>query len=356
MIIQLADPLFADRLIASVAGLLAEADAPGAAVALLLDGEPVVEAGVGFRDLARPVPLPADARFYLYSVTKTLIAGALLQHVARGTIALDRPIQDYLPDLSLPAPVTVRQALNHTAALPDYGGLPEYHTAVRDHPERPWSTGRFLQVAANPDPKPPNWRYSNVGYLILKLLLEKVAGRPLREALRAQLFAPLALANSFVAESLADAGTLTPGYSDYFAPDGELQDVSGRYHPGWVAHGVAISTAPEVSRLIHALLAGDLLPPELRAAMAEPVVLPFDHPIFRQPAYGLGVMIDAGSPYGPLLGHAGGGPGYATAALCWPNAAGHAIVAVALANRDANDLGLRIAHHLGTAVVEALEG
>ncbi len=352
---NLAERVSAGDLRAPVTGLLDEAGAPGAAVSLLLDGEPLLEAGVGFQDLARSTPLPADARFYLYSVTKTLIAGALLQHVARGAIALDRPIQAYLPELDLRAPVTVRQMLNHKAALPDYGGLPAYHEAVRDHPGRPWSVEGFLQVAANPDPKPPTWRYSNVGYLILRLLLERVAGQSLREVLHARLFAPLALPNSFVAESLADAATLTPGYSNYFAPDGALQDVTGRYHPGWVSHGVVISTAPDVARLLHALLAGDLLPPELRAAMADPVALPFDHPIFHRPAYGLGVMIDAGSPHDPLLGHAGGGPGYATAALCWPNVAGHAIVAVALVNRDINDLGLRIAHHLGTAVVEALQ-
>lgn len=352
---SLADFLATRRLLATVAGLLDEAGAPGVAVSLLLDGAPLDEAGLGFRDLARTKPLPADARFYLYSLSKTLIAAALLQHVAAGRLDLDHPIQAYLPNLLLPQTVTVRRLLNHSAALPDYGSLPAYQEAIRSHPGEPWSVVRFLQVGAALEPRPPAWRYSNVGYLILKLLLEQVAGLSLRQALHAQLFAPLQLRHTFVAESLADAATLTPGYSDFFDPGGELQDVTPHYHPGWVAHGVVVSTAPETARLIHAILAGDLLPPALRAAMAEPVVLPFDHPLFRQPAYGLGVMIDAGEPHGPLLGHAGGGPGYATAALCWPSVGGHAIVAVALANRDAPDLGLRIAHRLGMAVVEAVQ-
>lgn len=352
---DLIDPLFADKLTAAVAGLLGGTGTPGASVVLLLDGKPMLEAGVGCQDLSRTVPLAADASFYLYSLTKTLIAAALLQQVERGAVALDRPIQAYLPGAGLARAVSVRQLLNHTAALPDYGGMAAYHDAVRDHPGNPWPVARFLQLLEQMEEPVPRWRYSNVGYLLLRLLLEQVTGRSLREALHTQLFAPLGLQNSFVAETLADGSALTPGYSDFFAQDGPLENATGRYHPGWVAHGVVISTAPEVARLFQALFAGDLLSRSLREAMVEPVVLPFAHPFFAQPAYGLGVMIDAASPHGPLLGHAGGGPGYATGALCWPNVDGHTIVAVALANRDAPDLGLRIAHRLGATVAEALQ-
>jgi D-alanyl-D-alanine carboxypeptidase len=341
-------------LTAAAEELLKESDATGAAIAVWLDGAPVLETGVGYADAARTRRLRADARFYLYSLTKTLIAAALLQQAARGTLALHRPIRDYLPELALPRPVTVRQILDHSAALPDYGGLAAYHEAVRCRPEVPWPETRFLELAATAEPAPPEWRYSNPGYLILKLLLQKLSGASLKEALAAQLFTPLQLQDTFVAESLADAATLTPGYSAFFDPEGELEDVTGRYHPGWVAHGVVVSTARDVARLFQELFAGDLLPPELRAAMAEPVLLPFAHPLFRQPAYGLGVMIDAASPYGLLLGHAGGGPGYATGALCFPQAAGHSITSVALANRDAPDLGLAIAYRLGVQVAEGL--
>jgi D-alanyl-D-alanine carboxypeptidase len=346
---------FHQQLIALVEALLAEAGAPGAAVAVLLDGETILEAGIGYRDAASTMPLPADARFYLYSLTKTLIAAAILQYVGRGALALDEPVQRYLPDLSLPAPIAVRRLLNHSAALPDYGGLAVYHEAVKTTPGRPWPPERFLQIAAAPEPSPPSWRYSNVGYLILKLLLEKVSGRSLRQALYDQLFAPLRLADSFVAESLGDAVTLTPAHSRILDPDGELQDITGHYHPGWVAHGVVISSARDVARLMLALFAGELLLPELRTAMAEPVLLPFDHPLFRRPAYGLGVMIDAASPHGLIIGHAGGGPGYATAALCLPDTGGHSLVTVAMANRDAPDLGLALAYRLAEATAQVLQ-
>lgn len=341
-------------LLAAVEQLLEESETPGAAVAVWLDGAPVLEAGLGHMDTAHTRPLPANARFYLYSVTKSYIAAALLQQAARGALTLDRPIQDYLPGLGLPRPVTVRQILNHSAALPDYGGMAAYHEAVRSHPEAPWPEARFLELAAAAEPAPPAWRYSNPGFLILKLLLQELSGASLQGALAAQLFRPLRLADTFVAASLADAATLTPGYSAFFNGAGELEDVTRCYHPGWVSHGVLVSTAGDVARFFQALFAGDLLPPEQRAAMAEPVVLPFTHPLFRQPAYGLGVMIDAASPDGLVIGHAGGGPGYATGALCFPQVAGHSITSVGLANRDVPDLGLAIAHRLGAEIAGEL--
>jgi D-alanyl-D-alanine carboxypeptidase len=348
------DQALPGRLLAVAGEMLKESAAPGAAIAVWLDGVPILETGVGYADAGHSRPLPVSARFYLYSLTKTFIAAALLQQAARGALALDRPIQDYLPGLALPRPVTVRQLLNHSAALADYGGLAAYQEAVRSHPEVPWPEARFLALAASTEPAPPRWRYSNPGFLILKLLLQRISGASLQDALAAQLFMPIQLRDTFVAESLADAATLTPGYSRFFHPQEEPEDVTGRYHPGWVSHGVVISTARDTAHLFQALFAGDLLPPELRAAMAEPLVLPFTHPLFRQPAYGLGAMIDAASPYGLVIGHAGGGPGYATGALCFPQVAGHTITSVALANGDVPDLGLAIAHRLAADIAEAL--
>jgi hypothetical protein len=61
---------------------------------------------------------------------------------------------------------------------------------------------------------------------------------------------------TFVAESLADGHALTPGYSAALDDDGDLRDVSHRYHPGWVAHWVAISTRARPCRAMEHLLTG----------------------------------------------------------------------------------------------------
>ena len=336
------------HLIETVATMLQAADVPGAAVALLADGEPLVAEGVGFRDREGTSPLPADAQFYLYSITKTLIAATILKLVEAGSLALDKPAQTYLPELTLAEPVTVRQLLQHTSGMPDYGGMVAYHDAVSRHPGNPWTEDQFLRhtVAGGLRFAPGNgWAYSNIGYLLLKRLLQTITGLSLRRALHDFLFAPLNLKRTFVAETLADAEGLTPGYSSLFRAD-DFEDISRRYHPGWVSHGVAVSTAPETALLFHAIFAGRLLPAGLLEEMVTPVPVGLEHRFFATPAYGLGLILDPASAYGTVAGHGGGGPGYETVALHFPDVAGQTLIAVVLTNSDHTELAMPVAYHL----------
>lgn len=337
------------KLAGVVEGLLRETGTPGVAVSLVVDGQSVLEAAFGSAGVEGMPVLDTDARFYIYSITKTLSAIATLQLAEQRRVDLDAPVQDHLPELSLPERVTVRQLLNHTGGIPDYGGMPEYHEAVRRDPGWPWSIEEFLERASvNRLAFTPGqgWGYSNIGYLIVRLLLERIHGGSLREVLAGAIFEPLGLRRTFVAEDLADTRTLTPGYSTLFAAGDALEDISSRYHPGWVSHGVVISTAPEIACIFEALFTGRLLSQPSLAAMLEPAEVPASHPLFRQPAYGLGLMIDAGSPYGVVAGHGGGGPGYSTGAIDLSDVSGRRVTSVALVNCDQGDLGLRIAFAL----------
>lgn len=346
-----------DRFVAAVAQELATTDTPGTAVALLLDGQPVLRSGVGFRDREQTTALDTDAQLYIYSITKTLIATAMLQLVEQAQIALDAPAQTYLPQIPLETPVTIRQLLNHTAGIPDYGGLPAYFDCLRADPTHAWTAAEFLDRTLPQGlrfPPKQGWAYSNIGFLLLRLVIEAVTQMPLRQVFHTRLFAPLDLRQTFVPQSLADAQPLTPGFSSFFQPDDTLQDIRSLYDPGWVSHGVVISTAAELAQLIDAIVTGTLLSPQSRAAMLTPVIVPVQHPLFQQPAYGLGLMIDPQSAYGILVGHGGGGPGYSAGVLHVPDAHGHTITSVALANRDQPDLGLRIAFTLIALLAETL--
>jgi D-alanyl-D-alanine carboxypeptidase len=136
---------------------------------------------------------------------------------------------------------------------------------------------------------------------------------------------------------LDDMAALPPARSGAF--DG---DVPSHYHPGWVAHGLVLSTAAELAVLVDALFSGRLVDPETVAAMTEPVVLPFEHPMFARPGYGLGLMVDAGAD-GLVAGHGGGGPGYSAGALHVVSRDGRVATAVALANTETDDVGLGLA-------------
>jgi D-alanyl-D-alanine carboxypeptidase len=337
------------QLIDTVGNIIHQTGTPGASVALVLDGRTVFEAGVGFSDLALSTPLSSDAQFYVYSITKLLLATAALQLVEQGRLALDVSAQTYLPALPLATPITVRQLLRHTAGVPDYGSMPAYAEAVRSSPERPWTPEEFLTYTLPSGltfPPDEGWAYSNVGFLIIRMVLERITGLPLRDVLREQIFAPLGLQGTFVAETLADASVLTPGYSAFFRRDGTVEDVTRMYHPGWVSHGVVISTAANLAHLVDALFAGELLRPEQLAMMLTPVLVPGTDPWFNRPAYGLGVMLDQQSPYGLVAGHGGGGPGYSAAALSFSDVAGQRVTTVALVNQDQPPQGMQIAFTL----------
>ncbi|HEV2066502.1 MAG TPA: serine hydrolase domain-containing protein, partial [Thermomicrobiales bacterium] len=118
--------------------LLEAAGAPGASIALIFDGQPW-SAGVGHATHEGEDRLDPLARFSLYSLTKTVIATIVMKLVESGALSLDDPIGAHVSGIPFETPVSVRQALNHTGGFPDYGGLADYHNAVRDHPHTPWT-------------------------------------------------------------------------------------------------------------------------------------------------------------------------------------------------------------------------
>ena len=293
----------------------------------------------------RAPALTGDELFPVYSVTKPLLATAVMLLVERGRLSLDEDVRRRLPHLPLDRPVTVRQLLDHTGGLPDYGAMPEYTTDLRADPTRPWTREEFLSRTL---PKGlmfepgTGWAYSNLGYLCLVLLLEQEHQAPLSELLRREMFAPLGLERTRVADTLDDMSGLAPSWSTAISPDGTAVGVPGRYHPGWVAHGLVLSTAPELARLFGALFDGRIVSGETLTTMTEPVSVPFDHRLFNRPSYGLGLMVDAGVP-GLLAGHGGGGPGYSTGALHAVHEDGRRVTAVALAATEVDEVGLTLA-------------
>jgi D-alanyl-D-alanine carboxypeptidase len=282
-----------------------------------------------------------------------------LQLAEQCRLALDAPIQAYLPQLALDTPVTIRRILNHSSGIADYGGLASYSQALKADPRRPWTREEFL-AATLPgglmfEPG-QGWAYSNIGYLLLRMLIETVTGAPLREVFSTSLFMPLFRDKMSVAQSLDDATRLTPGYSAFFRPDASLEDIRLFYHPGWVSHGVVISSAGDLAAVTDAIFAGSLISPLSLAAMWQALPVPVkNHAYFQQPAYGLGLMVDLDSRYGVIGGHGGGGPGYSTGVIHIPEVRGRRITCAALANRDQGDIGLQIAFATAMQVADMLE-
>jgi D-alanyl-D-alanine carboxypeptidase len=243
------------------------------------------------------------ARYLIYSVTKTAVAAAVLLLAREGAIELG----------------SVRRFLDHTSGVRDYGSLREYHEAVRTRPGSAWDDDEFLARAdaAGPQFEPgKGWAYSNTGYLLLRRLLDEHGGL-------AAFLPRFGLGGTTVAERTEDLGAAVPAPSALLL-DG-VDDVRGVYDPCWVGHRTLVARAEDLLGFWR----------DLPAEMLDPrtfVPIGADAPGFVRPSYGLGVMADPEHPLGTVVGHGGGGPGYAAGVFALPRADA---VAIALAADEA---------------------
>jgi D-alanyl-D-alanine carboxypeptidase len=171
---------------------------------------------------------PAALRFPIYSITKTLTAVCMLRMQEAGLLRLEASFWKWPPGSSLPESITLAHLLRHTSGLPDYGSMPEYHAAVRNSPSSPWATSQFLDVALQRGllfQPGAGWSYSNIGYMLLRQVVEVASGVSFRDALIKHVTAPAGLQDTFVADGIEDWSTCVPGYSSEVDPDRNLVDI-----------------------------------------------------------------------------------------------------------------------------------
>jgi len=276
----------------------------------------------GAAPLACWVPQSDEEPAYLaYSITKTFTAALILQLCDEHRLTLDAPLARWFPRIDRADRITIRQLLEHTAGIPDYGPLRSYHESVKSAPGSPWSFERYAAETFDRglQYEPGHgWAYSNPGYMLLKRIAEETGGASFATLVSERIAAPLGLRRTYVAESIDDLATLAPAPSSLLSPDGAPRDVRMTYHPGWVSHGVVASTASDVVRFLDALFGGAVISRESIARMLEFVPVPVDasdHWRGGAPHYGLGVMGSTSSRWGLIAGHNGGGPGYTASAF-----------------------------------------
>jgi D-alanyl-D-alanine carboxypeptidase len=209
----------------------------------------------------------------------------------RLDVLLDESVRAWFDDPRLPD-ASLRRLLDHTSGIPDYTRLPEYKERELDHDAWPDEELLDRALALGSDfPAGEGWAYSNTGYLLLRLIVERVAG--FERALRNEILEPLGLRETTVALEPIRLGDHT-------------------YDPRWVGHRTLVATAADVHRFWLAVARSELVPLE---RLTESVWIGEAVPGYVRPSYGLGVMYDPEWPHGPLVGHGGGGPGATAAAF-----------------------------------------
>jgi CubicO group peptidase (beta-lactamase class C family)/microsomal dipeptidase-like Zn-dependent dipeptidase len=173
-------------------------DVPGAGVLVLRDGQPVVRRSYGLADLEAHTAATAETNYRLASITKQFTAAAVLLLVEDGKLGLDDPIHKWLPTLpAVTQPVTIRHLLTHTGGLVDYedsvaDDAPQVHDADVLHILEQQERVYFAPGS--------NYRYSNTGYSLLSLIVEKASGQRFAAFLHDRIFEPLGMRNTVAFE------------------------------------------------------------------------------------------------------------------------------------------------------------
>ncbi|MCC2357590.1 serine hydrolase domain-containing protein [Bacillus paranthracis] len=265
----------------------------------------------GVADVRTKKPMKADFHFRIGSVTKTFIATVLLQLCGENRLNLDDSIEKWLPGVIQGNgydgnQITIRQILNHTSGIAEYMNSKDFD--IMDT-KKSYTAEEFVKMGISlpPDFAPgKGWSYSNTGYVLLGILIEKVTGNSYAEEVENRIIEPLDLSNTF----LPGNSSVIPGTKHargYIQLDGasELKDVT-YINPG-SSDGDMISNADDLNKFFSYLLSGKLLKEQQLKHMLTTV------PTDREGAgYGLGI-VEFKLPNGvSVWGHRGSVLGFST--------------------------------------------
>ncbi len=308
---------------------------PGLVMAVWCDDELILARGYGFADLEQRISMTPNHIFRIASHSKTFTATAIMQLAERQALRLDDRLADHIPWLKQVeglSDVTVRQALNHSAGIvrdgsdanhwqldhsfPDLAGL-------RDLAEH----GGYVQPAND------SFKYSNIGYGLLGLVIEAAAGEPYHDYVKRHIIGRLGLSDTGPELDDHARGRLAIGYTT------RRFGLPRRPLPHLDTHALAsatgfYSTAEELCRYAAAHLPGDetLLTDASKREMQQP----YWKARQTDRSYGLGFIIgDQGERR--LVGHSGGFPGFITQTMFDPK---DRLVVTVLTNESAGPADL----------------
>ena len=250
--------------------------AGGMAVALHIDGRTLFF-NYGPADVARKTPITSDSLFNLASVGKAFIATLLAQAVKQGEVSLDDPVAKYVTELQQGGDirkVTLGMLATHTSGLTR---TPQQYEPGHRGPYKLPDFIRYLNSWQADEAHQPGKQdiYSNTGFVLLSLALQRRFDTPIAKLMEARLTAPLGMSSTVMPVPTANArGQLAPafkrravqGYNFDAQPVGEPGNEQGTFN--WAGTGQLYSSAHDMSRFLAANLGALGEHRELQEAMA----------------------------------------------------------------------------------------
>lgn len=186
-----------------IPGWLEEFIVPGAAIAIIENGEVIFKKGYGFADKSKNKRVEHNTGFNVASISKTFTAWGVMKLVEEGKINLDDPVEKYLSRWKIPSSsydtkgVTIRRLLSHTAGLSIHGyagrkygdSLPTLVESLEGKNRIPEN----VEIVIEPGKE---LKYSGGGYTVLQLMIEEVTGKSFEDYMESSIFKPIGMKNS----------------------------------------------------------------------------------------------------------------------------------------------------------------
>lgn len=169
-----------------------EGTVPGASLLVVRNGIPVIRRSWGMSSLEDNVAATPETNFRLASVTKQFTAAAILLLAEDGRLSLDDRVRKWFPSLPTAIEsVTITHLLTHTSGIVDYEDVIPAGTTVQLHDA---NVLQLLESRGSTYFKPgTSYRYSNSGYALLALIVERASGKTFATFLRERIFVPLGM-------------------------------------------------------------------------------------------------------------------------------------------------------------------
>jgi CubicO group peptidase (beta-lactamase class C family) len=246
---------------ATVARLMRAAEVTGAGIAILNGGKVAYLKTYGFRDNENKLPLTTDSVLCGASFTKAVFAYLVMQLAGAGTLALDTPVQQYLPKPLTDYPgyhdladdpryrkITARMLLSHTSGFPNYRGL---------NPD--------LKLNINFEPG-SRYAYSGEGIQLLQFVVETITKRPVQDLMQERVFQPLGMSRTSMVTEKRFENDYANGYDEYGRSLGHQNRTSAS------AAGSMQTTLADFTRFVQAVIEGKQLRKASRELMLSPQI------------------------------------------------------------------------------------
>ena len=206
-----------DEVDSLVLRLMEKRHIPGLALLVVKDGQIVKAKGYGFANLEHQVPVKPETIFQSGSVGKQFTATGIMILVQEGKINLDDPISKYLGNVpSSWKGITVRHLLTHTSGMGDYPDSMDFRKDYTEEEE-------FVMAKKQPLKFKPGerWSYSNLGYLLLGVIIHKVTGQFYGDFLEERIFQPVGMNATQV---INEADIIPNRSAGYRLKDGQIKN------------------------------------------------------------------------------------------------------------------------------------